>query len=211
MRRTTVSPYPLLRDRLEDRQVGHSAVMASLPSTLGADARSKVHCLWRYDTGVMHVQAACEIRSDVLGRDSTTHDVPLSEPGSRWRITVDVNCQKTPSSDVPAELRPILKESGRCYRSRSVVVPEDERQNWCVRRFARLGFAIDPSSLSLSDLRIADLGRRGGGIPYVRVTADGLVLDAEAWNAAIRDGVGKGRNFGLGLVISTPIVESELA
>lgn len=141
----------------------------------------------------------------VLGELVEEREVVSAAPSSRWRIEVDFNCQRTPPSDVPVELRSILKQNGRCYRSRKVIVPEADRPEWCARRLGRHGFAIDPESLQLSRVAIADLGRRGGGIPYITVTATGTVVDTEAWNNALRDGIGAGRSFGLGLILATPI------
>lgn len=198
----SLSPYPLLAERLRDRQVGHSAVMAALPTDLGSQPRATSQCLWRWEhsTGVLTVQASTPINASVLGRLIDETPLPDIEAGSRWHIDVVLECQKTPPSDVPVELRPVLKQTGRCYRSRKVVVPEAERPMWLQGKFSRHGFTLDPASIELGPVAIADLGRRGGGIPYVHAVATGTPTDVGRWTSAITCGIGGGRNFGLGLI-----------
>lgn len=203
---TTVRPSPAIAAQLRDRNVGHAVVMAVLPRDLGADPRSAVDALWRYDPadGTLVVQASCPIRTDLIGEVLVTSPEPTPEVGTRWHIDVEMNCQKTPPSQVPVELRAALKAGGRAYRSRSVVVPEDERASWCLKRLARHGLELDPEPLQIGELRYADLGRRGGGIPFVRVRGTGTVVDSAAWTAALTRGIGRGRSFGLSLVLTQP-------
>lgn len=187
--------------------------MAAIQLRLGRTPRAQASALWRFDEDAdeLLVQASCPVRADVLGELISESEVPTAEVGSEWRIDVEFNCQRTPPSDVPVELRPILKQAGRCYRSRKVVVPEADRHRWCTNRLDTLGFYVTAGSLEVGPLAYADLGRRGGGIPYVRVQATGTVTDADTWNQAIRDGIGRGRSFGLGLARVQLITEGAMA
>lgn len=207
MRYTTIPPAPLA-SRLTDRQFGHQLVMATLPDGLGPDARSASNALWRWDPhrGRLEVQASCPIEAHRLGQIVDSQELPIVEARSRWYIDVEMDLQKTPPSQVPPELRARLREAGgRAYRSRQVLVPRGERTDWCRARFARCGFDLDPSTLRIGDLTWALLGNKRGRIPYVRVTASGTVTDSEVWATRLRTGLGKGRSYGLGLVIATPI------
>lgn len=201
----SMRPWDELQVRLGDRQLGHSVVMAALPKDLGAEPRAKAACLWRYDAERqrLYVQSDVEVRGELLGTPLARHAITSAKAGARVQIDVTFNCEKTPPSRIPAELRPILKANGgRCYRSRLVVVPEDERADWCQRRLARAGLSVTTEALQLTPVEYADLGRRGGGIPFVRVRTAGVVTDADTWNTAVRKGIGKGRSFGLGLVLT---------
>ncbi|MDO5499086.1 MAG: type I-E CRISPR-associated protein Cas6/Cse3/CasE [Propionibacteriaceae bacterium] len=199
----TVAPHPVLAARLADRQLAHRAIMAAhSDSSLGPEPRARAQCLWHYEehNGMLIVQSAATVRPEVLGEPRAMTQVRFPGPGESLRVTIAVAIQKSPMVKIPDELRRVLKaEGGGCYRPRLVVVPEAERFGWFANRLAQRGFAVDPGSLELSPLTYADLGRRGGGIPYVEAVCDGQVTDAPAFAAAIRAGIGKGRNFGLGL------------
>lgn len=205
----SVKPFALLDERLDDRQVGHKSVMAALPPDLGPQPRSTQNVLWwrHPDDERLYVQADCDVRGDILGEVVGEESLRTARVGSRWRIDVDFDCQKTPPSQIPPELHEILK-NGRCYRSRKVVVPVESRREWAIARLARSGFSVDEGSLAIGPLAYADLGRRGGGIPFVRVQATGEVSDATAWSGALQRGIGKGKSFGLGLVLAEQIVDN---
>ena len=197
----TFKPSPVLLRAMHDRQTGHSVVMKALPAGLTAPARESADCLWHVDPehGTLRIHASTDVRRDAFGElveESTVPDVEADQP---WAVALAISCQYTPPSAVPEELRPILKQTG-CYRSRLVTVPVDQRGAWLTRRLALHGFDVDRASLTISELHKADLGRRGGVIPYVDVTASGTVRDPELFARALLKGVGKGKNFGLGLI-----------
>jgi hypothetical protein len=196
-----VRPYPLLAERLTNRDVGHKAVMVSLPDDLGPNPRQAADALWRFNApaDLLVVQSAAKVRSDILGTLHDEREIRFPGAGERLTISVAVTCQKTPPAQVPTELRSVLKLQG-CYRSRRVVVPESERTAWFTARLARCGFVVEEGSVQLSRLLYADLGRRGGAIPYVEAVCSGLVADAALFSNVVRKGLGQGRSFGLGLI-----------
>ncbi|WP_440713396.1 type I-E CRISPR-associated protein Cas6/Cse3/CasE [Gordonia sp. FQ] len=199
---------PLLRSLERDRQLGHSHVMSTVSLELGPAPRHEAGVLWHIDregerlvvrypqvpAGATNLGVITEIR-EVVG---TGH----------LRIELAMNVQKTPPTRIPPDLQAELKAaSGKAFRSKLVVVPEHERPGWAARRLLRsAGFAVDAGSLSISPKYRADLGpRRGGAIPYVEITATGIPADQEKFNAALANGIGKGKNFGLGLIQTFPI------
>lgn len=204
--RLTVAPPPEVARALIDRQRGHGLVMSVFPDGMGSSPRAEAKALWRWypHSGHLHIQAAHAFEAHRLGAVVATHSLPVVEAGSRWRIDVEMNCEKTPPSQVPVELRPVLKAEGGAYRSRKVVVPLSERYEWAAKRLARYGFVVDPESLRIGDLASADLGRRGR-TPYVRVTAVGSVVDPESWSGRLVEGIGAGKSFGLGLIEMEPM------
>lgn len=209
MQRSIINPNSFLAERLGDRQVGHAAVMAALPRDLGQHPRASASCLWRYADGALHVQASTEVKAEVLGELRSVVEVPKVDHGDRVLVDVEFNIQKTPPSDVPVELRKILQSSGPAYRSAKVIVPAPERTAWILARFKRLGLNADEEQLMVGPVQNARLGRRGGRIPFVHVTVPGTVADPDLWNNAVDNGIGTGRNFGLGLPFSQTLTERQ--
>lgn len=203
--RHEIDMHPQLAVHAADRQLVHSAIMAALPQDLGHQGpRARAQCLWAFSgPSELVVTTSSPLKIEVLGTLRRSEPVPLASTGDLLEVRAAVACQKTPPSDIPQELRQVLKANKRNYRSRLVVVPEPDRVAWAVRRLARVGLQVAASEVSLSDLAYADLGRRGGGIPYVQLVASGMVSDAEAWNVALAQGLGKGKNFGLGMLRTT--------
>ena len=204
---TTFRPAEVLLRAFHDRQTGHAIVTKLLPAGLGTDARAKAHCLWLadHDLGVVHVRSSVPLREDLLGTIEAQVEEPVRHIGETVDVTLSVACQYTPSADIPMELRTVLKQNGHAYRSRLVPVPEDRRSEWVTARLLKSGLQLDPSSLTTSKLTHADLGKRGGGIPYITLTVSGTVVDADSFNSAIAHGIGKGKTFGLGLLlVSSP-------
>lgn len=199
-----VAPHPPLAARLDDRATGHRAILAAhTDNSLGPSPRAAAECLWHYDPSGdrLIVQSASSVRPEILGEPIAHQPVEFPKAGDRVTLTVAIACQKTPRVQIPKELHQALKaDGGKCYRSRLVEVPESEREEWLLKRLRDRGFRVEPGTLELSPMAYADLGRRGGRIPYVNAGCVGTVTDAEIFGRAMREGVGKGRNFGLGLL-----------
>lgn len=202
LRATVTAPSPTLVRALRDRHVGHGIISRALPDELGPNPRAKAQALWHFDELAcrLTVQSAVPMELRLLGSVEDTREIAIYQAGQRLDLDLALSCQFTPPADVPEELRPVLKSSGRCYRSRRVVVPEYRRSQWFARKLAARGFAVAMETLKLSTVRRADLGRRGGAIPFVDASCEGLVTDADLFNQAVGHGVGKGRSFGLGLI-----------
>lgn len=207
---------PLLRSLDKDRQLGHAHVMSSLPPGLGPHPRSSAGVLWRIDLtdGTLVVRyPRVPAGATNLGVISELRDVVST---GHLRVEFVMNVQKTPptriSQDLQAELRSANEAAGRgkAFRSRLVIVPEADRPAWVVKRLlGSAGFAVEPTSLTISPKYTADLGpRRGGGIPYISVTATGVPVDQEKFDAALAGGIGKGKNFGLGLIQTFPLTSA---
>lgn len=208
---------PLLRSLERDRSLGHTHVMSSLPGGLGANPRSAAGVLWHVDrTGdrlvvrypTARVPAGATNLGVVTGLREVTREGPM-------RITLAMNVQKTPptgfSKELEAELRAANEAAGRgkAFRSRLVIVPEADRPDWvCRRLLVSGGFAVDAGSLSISPTYFARLGRRrGGSIPYVEISATGVPADQERFDKTLAGGIGKGKNFGLGLIQTAPATD----
>lgn len=200
----TLVARPHLVLAMSDRQLGHRIVTRALPDGVGNDVRAKAHCLWHLEqsTGRLTVQSSMPVNPEHLGELEGSTPLPTFSLGDWVSVEISLACQFTPPSDVPNELRKVLKAQGRCYRSRRVIVPADRRDDWFVRKLADHGLAVDERTLRLSGVKLAHLGRLGGAIPYLDATCSGAVSDGGAFNDAIAKGIGKGRCYGLSLLRS---------
>lgn len=192
---------PIARAIARDRQLGHSHVMASLPSGLGDTPRRNGGVLWHIDQRRQHLTVryrSVPVGVTNLGVITSTTDVLTS---GRLRVSMSINCQKTPPTGFSKDLHDAVKAQGGAYRSRLVIVPEAERPAWIVKKLSAHGFLIEPDSIAFSKQYVASLGpRRGGAIPAIDVTATGSVIDETAFAERLAAGLGKGKNFGLGLI-----------
>lgn len=196
---------PAVRDLLEsNRERGHTHIMSAFRSGLGDSPRAAAQIQWRLDgkSSELTVRAmeAAE-RPEILGAPLSTLPSPSPRRGEEIVVRAALSCQKTPRSDVPVELRPLLKQ-GRAYRSRMIVVPENERESWALSRLSRLGLTVDRDSLHIGGLQYASLGQRRRGIPYVELRATAEVSDEAPLADALRKGIGRGKNYGLGLLLA---------
>lgn len=209
---------PPLRDLLvEDRNRGHVHVMSAFPRVADDEPRAAMGILWHVDVRrrMLTVQSSVAPASPaLLGDCQSIDDARIPAAGDELEVRILISCQKTPPSRVPESLRAELKErpeghtpgsplppgKGRAYRSRPIVVPEEERLTWLARIFGRHGLRVAEEALDVSHLLHANLGARGHGIPAVEVTARGTVEDLPAFAHALHTGIGKGRTYGLGLL-----------
>lgn len=159
--------------------------------------------LWSLDPAQKQlvVQSAISpTKPALLGKIVRTEDMPTPTAGSCIEIAITIAPQKTPPANVPAELRHQVKNAGGAYRSRLVIVPDAERPGWFIRRMERIGFRVDAESIKVSPQCRVSLGSRGRSIPAVTIRATGTVKDSDSFTSAMRNGIGKGRNYGLGLL-----------
>lgn len=210
---------PMVRDAmLHNRDRAHVHVMSAYPIEAGPSPRSAMRILWHLDPR----ERVLTVQSDVpasapglLGEQTETAVVVPPEKGKSVALRLLINCQKTPpSSSIPLKLREALQQQkaalpdedrgkpgkGLAYRSRMVIVPEDERLDWARSRLARIGIDAAPEAIRVGALTPARLGKRGHAVPAVDLAVSGTVVDADLFAEAIRSGVGKAKNYGLGLI-----------
>lgn len=204
-----VSPY--VRDVLtEDRERAHNHIMSAFPRAIGNKSpRAELRILWHLNPTAARLTVQSEVpalRPGLLGDVQSTAQVDTPHGGTELRVRLFCNAQKTPPSRVNSELHRLVRtQTGKAYRSRLVIVPEEERVDWAVRRLERAGLLADPATVTVGRVRPARLGGRGQSIPSAELAARATVHDS-AWLAdAIRNGIGKGKNYGLGLLRLAPI------
>lgn len=208
-----VSPY--VRDALtENRERAHSHVMSAFQRAVSDESpRSELGVLWHVDSDarLLAVQSKVPaLRPGLLGDVRRASEVSAPPMGAEVRVRLFCNVQKTPPSHVPPELHRVVKAqtgkaSGKAYRSRLVIVPEKERLDWAVRRLERAGLLADLATVTIGRVGPARLGGRGQSIPAAELTARATVHDSALLAEAIGNGIGKGKNYGLGLLRLDPV------
>lgn len=202
--------------------------MRLFPDALGTSPRSQLKLLWRLlpKERLIWVQAAHPWESPADWQVLGELTVPTLVAGQSYSFDVAVACQKTPPSAVPPELREAVKEHRAAaqwerqqiqaragdrsrtelpkprgsYRSKKVLVPEVERPDWFGRLLQRRGLVVDPPSLKLSEIERVPLSKRKGALPTVTASFAATAADADLANTALREGVGAGKSYGLGLL-----------
>lgn len=181
-----------------DRSIGHRLVMSLLPDNcLDKKApRSQAGILWKiYEDGLF-------IRSkmDIPGRPGLIEleDTLLSNNfDENFSGVIDVTMSRVQreSLAIPQEL---IDAGYKPKKARTIPVPEDYFMTYAERKL---------DGFSLNDVEFSDVGRivvgRGAGkysIPSFRVKAQVTINDFEKAYNIVYNGVGKGKNFGLGLV-----------
>ena len=204
---TRLAISPIVKDAINrNRDQGHVHTLSAFPRGLGSSPRAAAGVLWHLDPGrnELVVQSTMPVEHpEILGAVIESHTVSSPEVGDTVKVRLSIACLKTPPSDVPVELRAELQK-GRSYRSRTIVVPEDERASWALRRLAAIGLTPLASSLTLSRVNHAPVGGSRRGIPYVDLSVVADVQDQVRFYAAMADGIGKGRSYGLALLRVTP-------
>lgn len=191
----------------ENRERGHVHTMGAHPRLITSSPRAETGTLWSLDPSsrVLTVQSKAALaQPQVLGEVLESNQVAPPRNGASGVVSVAIACQKTPPSPVPEALRASLKQ-GPAYRSRLVIVPEDERPEWAARRLRAIGLAVDNSTLTVSALDTARLGGKGRGIPFVTVSSTVQVIDEDTFAQRLETGLGKGKNYGLGLIHFSPM------
>lgn len=226
--RYTFKLPPKEAQRLErSRQKAHVEIMRGFPRNLGAEPRAAGNILWRLDeeSGLLLVQSTGYVPEYPSWTKLGETQVAMPDEGAVVQMTLSRSCQKTPPAPVPPYLRAALKESRAqaqavrdsqmrpvggsapskpvrgSYRSDRITVPERERPEWVRRRMEAIGLLVDPDDLNISSLRCARRGRKAGEIPYVDVEFSAKVTDSKAFTNALVRGVGRGKSYGLGLLV----------
>lgn len=202
---------PILAESIsKNRRKGHIHVLSAFPKQLGENPRQKAGVLWHLSQNRLTVQySMAPDHPGILGDIAAEMPIHIPDSGDRIRVSVALSCQKTPMSDVPEELRPALKSTpkptgGRAYRSRLVIVPEAERVEWAKRKLESAGLDLVADRISVSKLHSISLDGKRNTIPYVDITATARVADAGPLQSKINDGMGKGKNYGLGMLRISP-------
>lgn len=206
------------RKLLSSPHAMHGAVRAAFPVTEGYE-RDGARTLWRLDTpatGTVHLYLVSPGEPDLThlieqagwptmrGETWVTRDydglLGSLAAGQRWAFRLTAN--PTHSGRKTAD----AKETQRFGHLR-----EHEQVEWLVKRAGRHGFALASQGDGLPNVRLhrgqKQTFKRGmGTVTLTTATFDGIlqVTDADAFRAALTNGIGHAKAYGCGLLTLAP-------
>lgn len=186
---------------LDNMHALHQRIMQAFPDEAGPNARSTFNVLYRREPGVLTilVQSAAapdwaRLPTGYLERAQTTEMAPLLArlaPG------------------LPLRFRLLANPTKRNNQSRKVIalVRPEEQEAWLQRQAARAGFEVTGLRIGPAE---QNQGRKKGlesAVTLRTVLFDGTlrVTDADALREAVRNGIGRGRSYGCGLLSLAPL------
>lgn len=182
----------------------HKLLMASLdaPHLDPEHPRADAALLWRRsgDTLLVHTHERITLPEHLFIHTGTTALEP-TDPGSTVTVTGDIARYYTPMVQVDPDTAAVLAEAGLPARPRvkPAPVPDDRLTDWIAAKLRRLDLEMpntDPLILTGPDLVMDN--DRSARIPTARFTVQ--VTGGAALDELLRTGIGKARNYGLGLI-----------
>lgn len=201
-----------------DREHAHTAVLGLWSPRTSSPTRAAVGAVWSVTCANMLAEAG-----EVLVRSAVPpeHTPPWAQKlsigdrshyaaatGDVVQLTLELETGRTPHVPVSRDVERALKQGadgtsraagqGLAFRSRRESVPTDEIPDWAITKLGRHG--IDVRSVSVLRAGRVHLPRHRTVHPVATLSVSGVVSDAAAYQQALRQGIGKGKAFGLGLV-----------
>lgn len=178
------------------RQDLHRIAMAGFETTtLDAESpRADSACLFAVLGNALQVRHRPDLHHQIIGLNGARSRVDPTDPERRYQIAAEVNAEVSRSQrgSLPEEIR-----AKHNPRGRRVPVPEDELQGWGSALLERS--EVKPQSvLAGRRFNIRRTSGRTGILPAVEIQAE--VQGGEALDSLLSTGLGRGRNYGLGLV-----------
>lgn len=202
-----------------DREHAHTAVLSLWHQRTGTTTRAAVGAIWAVtradmltDTGELLVRSAVPPeRTPKWAKNLTTIDRSDYAPteGDQLQLTIELETGRTPHVPVPRELEHALKQGangtprapgqGLAFRARREAVPTNELTTWAGPKLARNGFTAQAVSvLRTGHLR---LPKHRTVHPIATLAISGTVSDPSTYRTSLASGIGKGKSFGLGLLV----------
>lgn len=218
--KVTLNPRHRMTYRLlADLYAQHRFVMSAFPDLRetepsGAGAQTRQGVLYRLETMkqgemmfflVQSILAPDWDKAEALHRETICSALsrewnPTFALGSRYRFRLRAS---------PTVCRVNRDATGKRNPKREGLFTEEAQRDWLVRTAERSGFGVDPASIIITPqgkwegMKPPQEGeRRGNPITCFTVDFDGalLVTDAERFTGSLRDGIGRGKAFGCGLL-----------
>lgn len=215
---TITTDAALAMSMSEDRALGHRTVMQLWGHVESPNPRADLSILWSItNIDVTAATGTLTIRSNSRPpnnpdwcRGITTRPTELATDGDTVTIRIDLVAQRTPSIPVPAHVRERIKTGangtprepgeGLSYRANPVPVPSEQLENWATDKLARNG--LHAHALTVLAHHTINIPTRRIRYPVATLRASGTISDTENWSAALTRGIGKGKAFGLGTIVT---------
>ena len=194
-----------------DAQLMHKAVMAGFDDQLPdrdffADG-TKPHPTHRADHHILH---AVDTRPDGQIWVMVQADIPGN--WSNARIADALIEPVEPAKHTPAAnghihyqivANPTFSPAGT--RKKFTLTKPAEIEEWWRRKANGIGLNLDGHRINIMDTqRLRSKTKRGLTLTTTRIGGDGVVVDHDAFTEALRTGVGRGKAYGCGLLLTLP-------
>ncbi len=209
--RLSLNPFSQeVRDDLKDRGSLHRRIQALFPDQLGPEPRAAARILFRLErterSATVLIQSAIPINRNALPHDYTTADIEYREltPLLEWAQTGNAVQFRIDANPVRAVL-PRLDPGQKPPRGKRVPLQGQDAVDWWHRKAERAG--LQPHTILDLEQPAATARREGGRRIALRVTrfeGTATVTDPDALRDALREGIGQGRAYGLGLLSIAP-------
>lgn len=185
----------------KDHGAGHRLLMALLPDGVldHQSPRQSAHLLWTMVKPTEMLVSSCiPLRQTA---DISVRDAERTEPqaGKRYLLQTTVETTYTPATWVPEEIWNLPNRPS--IHGKRVPVPNEKLEQWLVEKLERTGFSV----ASLDAARSYRLPIRKRTVPVADIAAEITVADPELALKAYREGFGRSKNFGCGLLRLSPL------
>lgn len=184
----------------------HRLIMKGFATTdlNGHAPRADACCQFAVSNNELLVRHRPDLSHEIRGLTGSSTELRPTVTGAEYVLAAEINAELSRSQrgSLPPAVR--AKHDPRGVR---VPVPADELGQWAAGLLARKG--LEPRDVRTSArYNVARTDRRGATLPAVLVHA--RVTGGSALDDALRNGVGRARTYGLGLVTLAPADEHAL-
>jgi len=196
--RVNVGPDAPLFTRGRNGVREHQFVMSLFPDGLDDKSpRSAINALWRLDATKMG-ELKVTIKSDILPSLDNVKSDRMRNAVSLESKEFDGFARAIALGDVSYSVR--LNSIKRSDNGERPLRNLDEIAAWWKDKAAGCGLSIDESKLDIA-VESALERTKDSLLASTQISGRGTVTDAEKLDSAVRDGVGRGKNYGFGLLL----------
>ncbi|MCQ4608670.1 type I-E CRISPR-associated protein Cas6/Cse3/CasE [Corynebacterium pseudogenitalium] len=185
----------------KDHGAGHRLLMALLPDGVldHQSPRQSAHLLWTMAKPTEMLVSSCIPLKQTP--DISVADAEHTEPqaGKRYLLQTTVETTYTPATWVPEEIWNLPNRPA--IHGKRVPVPNEKLEQWLVQKLERAGFSVT----NLNAVRSYRMPIRKRTVPVADITAEVTVADSELALKVYREGLGRSKNFGCGLLQLSPL------
>lgn len=185
----------------KDHGAGHRLLMALLPDRVldNQSPRQSAHLLWTMVKPTEMLVSSCIPLKQTA--DISITDAGSTEPqdDQRYLLRTTVETTYTPATWVPEEIWNLPNRPA--IHGKRVPVPDEMLEQWLVEKLERSGFSVS----NLDAVRAYRMPIRKRSIPVADITAEIKVTESKLALKSYREGFGRSKNFGCGLLRLSPL------
>ena len=185
-----------------DHGAGHHLLMALLPDGVldHQSPRQSAHLLWTMAKPTEMLVSSCIPLKQTADISVAAAEHTEPQAGKRYLLQTTVETTYTPATWVPEEIWNLPNRPA--IHGKRVPVPNEKLEQWLVEKLERAGFSV----ASLDAARTYQMPIRKRTVPVADIAAEVTVADPDLALKAYREGFGRSKNFGCGLLRLFPLV-----